>query len=127
MLRCCSPGRHELFRRNAGLLKNSRQRAELDRAVVRHNATNRTATHDDVAAALPNDRESQALKGANSLSTVASHLERGDQWLTRGLQRKLLQVELGRLAQVDDSLGNAVTLRCSASFGVERDEAAVLC
>ena len=60
---------HELVRRNAGLLDDARECADLELAMQRHHATSRTAAQDHVAAFLTQGNEAKFFQRTNSLRT----------------------------------------------------------
>jgi hypothetical protein len=54
----------KLVWRDTGLLQDSGQRAELQLAVIGDDAAHGTASHDDVAPALPHDRKAEPFQRA---------------------------------------------------------------
>jgi len=59
--------RSELLHGNTGLPEHARERANLDFAVIRDDASGKATAQDDVTAALPRDLEAETLQGAHRL------------------------------------------------------------
>ena len=54
---------------NSGLLEHAVQSADLEFSMVRHDATNRTASQDDVATPLARNDKTKPLKRADDVRT----------------------------------------------------------
>ncbi|HJT96734.1 MAG TPA: hypothetical protein VJ696_00320, partial [Rhodanobacteraceae bacterium] len=55
----------ELFRRDSSLLQDADQRSAFQLAMIRHDASRRSATQNDMTAALPRNRKAQTFQCAH--------------------------------------------------------------
>jgi hypothetical protein len=60
--------RHELFYSHASLLKNTRQGANFELAMIGDNATNGRTTKHDVTTLLPDNYKAKSLQRTDGLS-----------------------------------------------------------
>jgi len=116
----------ELIGRNPGLFKQAHQGADFQFSVIGHDAAYRTMPHNDVAAALTRDNETQRSKARTASAPettgklgMGRNLERGQQGATAEGKRKLIQIKLGGLSQIVQRFLDGFALRGCVGLWIE--------
>ena len=116
----------ELVDGDASLLEHAGERAGLQLAVIPNDAADRAAAHHDVPAALTRHREAQAFQSAHRLRPdtrgslgMLCDVERRDDGVVGAGELELLEVELGRFAQIGDRLFDGLALGCRAGLRIQ--------
>lgn len=116
----------ELIGRNPGLFEQADQGADFQLLMIGHDAAYQTTPHNDVAATLTRDNETQTLQGrtASAPETTGNldmgrNLERGQQGAPAEGKWKLIQIKLGGLSQIVQCFLDSFALRGCAGFWIE--------